>query len=69
MEEPYSGIYYIHKDGFFATQIVVMKELPKDNHLYLTSITRKMNKEDAERLAENIACLMDRIGQAYLASI
>ena len=31
-----------------------MKELSKDNHLYLTSITRKMNKEDAERLAENI---------------
>ena len=60
VEEPYSGIYYIHKDGFFATQIVVMKELSKDNHLYLTSITRKMNKEDAESLAKAVAGLKNK---------
>lgn len=57
VEKPYSGIYYVYKDGFFATQIVVMKELSKENHLFLTSITRKMNKEDAERLAEAVAGL------------
>ena len=48
VEKRYSGIYYIEKDGFFATQIVVMKELSKKNHLFLTSITRKMNKEDKD---------------------
>ena len=60
MEKPYSGIYYIYKDGFFATQIVVIKELSKENHLFLTSITRKMNKEDAECLAKAVARLTDK---------
>ena len=27
VEKPYGGIYYIVKEGFFVTQIIVLKEL------------------------------------------
>ena len=60
VEKPYDGIYYIKKDGFFATQIVVMKELSKKNHILLSSLTREMDKEGAERLAEFVAGLTDK---------
>lgn len=60
VEKRYSGIYYIEKDGFFATQIVVMKELSKKNHILLSSLTREMDKEGAERLAEFVAGLTDK---------
>lgn len=60
VEKPYGGIYYIVKEGFFVTQIIVLKELDKENHTCLTALTRKMDKDSAYRLAEFVADLTDK---------
>lgn len=60
VEKTYGGIYYIVKEGFFVTQIIVLKELDKENHTCLTALTRKMDKDSAYRLAEFVADLTDK---------
>lgn len=60
VEERYHGIYYISKEGYFATQIIVMKELSKENHTYLISLTSRMDKNDVLRLTKSIMGLTDK---------
>ena len=60
VEKTYGGIYYIVKECFFVTQIIVLKELDKENHTCLTALTRKMDKDSAYRLAEFVANLTDK---------
>ena len=44
IEEKYSGIYYIIKEGFLDMQIVVTKELSRENHIWLNSLTDNLKE-------------------------
>ena len=52
------GIYQI--DGMlFPMQIIVTRELEKKQHVWLRSLTRSMDLEQAEALLNNYGCLQD----------
>ena len=44
IEEKWAGIYYISKEGHIKTQIVVTKELSRENHIWLNSLSASMNE-------------------------
>ena len=50
IEEMYPGIYYIIKDGFIKTQVIVSHELSRENHIWLNSLSEKINLEQATEL-------------------
>lgn len=43
---PYQGIYYIHRNTWFPTQIIATKELPSKTHTWLRSLSEKLEEED-----------------------
>jgi hypothetical protein len=49
--EPYAGIYYIQKDTYLMTQIIVTEELDSGEHVWLRALTDRLKEEDARRLA------------------
>jgi hypothetical protein len=49
--EPYAGIYYIQKDTYLMTQIIVTEELDPEEHVWLRALTDRLKEEDARRLA------------------
>jgi hypothetical protein len=49
--EPYAGIYYIQKDTYLKTQIIVTEELEPKEHVWLRALTDRLKEEDARRLA------------------
>jgi hypothetical protein len=60
MDKPYNGIYYIEKDGFFKTQVIVSSELDKEHHEWITTLTKKLKVEQAQQLIENIENLTEK---------
>jgi hypothetical protein len=49
--EPYIGIYYIQKDTYLMTQIIVTEKLDAEEHVWLRALTDRLKEEDARRLA------------------
>jgi hypothetical protein len=47
--EPYAGIYYIQKDTYLMTQIIVTEELDSEEHVWLRARTDRLKEEDAEQ--------------------
>lgn len=66
---PYEGIYYINKEGFFPIQLIVAKELDKASHIWLTSLTDDMSKEDARRLLQETDILSEKDDKDYADSV
>lgn len=50
IEEKYKGIYYVYKEDFIATQIIVSKRLDPHNHMWLNALTKKLDRSRAEAL-------------------
>lgn len=50
IEEKFKGIYYICKEGFIPIQIIVSGELEYKNHVWLNSLTKKLDRKRAEEL-------------------
>lgn len=51
ISKPYHGIYYIKGNHIlFPTQFIVLKELDKEQHVWLTALTSNMTGSDAHRL-------------------
>lgn len=59
IQETYRGIYYVTKDNHFITQIIVSKQLSKENQKWLTLLNRNLNKEDAKRTVKQIETLAE----------
>lgn len=51
---PYRGIYYVTDTVLFPTQIIVIKELNEEAHIWLKALSREMQKEQMRRLLEKI---------------
>ncbi len=52
VEMPYKGIYYIQGISPFPAQVIVIKELGQEEHMWIKALTDKMKKTDLENLIE-----------------
>lgn len=59
INEVYDGIYYVTKDNHFLTQIIVSKQLSKDNQKWLTLLSKDLDKFDAKRTVAQIESLTE----------
>ena len=57
---PYHGIYYVLDAVLFPTQIVVIKELDKKNHMWLAALSEGMETVDMKELLEKIDTLTQK---------
>jgi len=57
VEQRYTGIYYVIKEGCFATQIIVSSELNPELHIWLVSLTKAMQQDTARKLVLSIDTL------------
>ena len=59
----YQGIYYVEHLWPFRLQIVVGKELDPEQHVWLTALTKQMDKNGASRLLDRVRKVKDEAGQ------
>lgn len=63
------GVYYVTGAGFFATQVIVPRELDEENNIWLTSLTDDMNQQQAKRLIEKSKELLGRPEAEYVDAV
>lgn len=59
VKEAFKGIYYVTRDNHFLTQIIVSKELSKENQKWLTLLSRDLSKTDAKRVVLQLEALTE----------
>ncbi len=67
--EAYPGIYYIAKEGFFPTQVIVSKSLSPENQKWLTVLRKNLTKVDIERTIYQLNELADNAEKIYGDSV
>ncbi|MDE7273407.1 MAG: hypothetical protein K2N95_10165 [Lachnospiraceae bacterium] len=67
--EVYKGVYYIENAGFFRTQVIVARELEEVSHIWLTSLTDAMNRQQAENLIIKSRELSDKPEASYVDAV
>lgn len=65
----YKGVYYIENAGFFKTQVIVARELAEESHVWLTSLTDAMNRQQAENLIIKSRELSDKPEASYVDAV
>lgn len=60
---PYPGIYYVIDRFHFPTQIIVTRELKKENHAWLKALSDKMDKQSMQEFLEKIRSLSGKADQ------
>ena len=57
----YRGIYYIEGNtAWFPTQIIVTKRLDKNMHIWLRSLSGRLDKNDVKNLLERVGEISDK---------
>ena len=69
VENRYPGIYYIHGKQFFPTQILVGREMSKDENPWLRCMTTKATKEDLHRLLKEYHDARDEADRQRISAI
>lgn len=69
INEVFKGIYYVIKDNHFLTQILVSKQLSKDNQKWLTLLSKDLDKEDVKRVVTQIESLTEESEKQHGDSI
>ncbi len=69
IEEKWPGIYYISKEGYIKIQIIVSGELSTENHIWLNSLSAKVNVEQATELIETTQKLVNLDEKNYADSL
>ena len=69
VEMPYKGIYYIQGISTFPAQVIVIKELGQEEHMWIKALTDKMKKTDLENLIEKSGELCDEYDRKLVESI
>ncbi len=67
--EKYPGIYYITKEGFFPTQILVSKRLSPENQKWLTVLCPNLTQADLERTVKQLNDLKSNAEKIYGDSV
>lgn len=57
IEEKETGIYYIIKEGYINMQVVVTKELSRENHIWLNSLAKHIDEEHITELISTTQAL------------
>lgn len=60
VSNPHKGIYYIESKVLFSTQVIVTKELDKEEHIWLGALSAKLQKQDMQELVKNIRKLTEK---------
>jgi len=69
VSNPYPGIYYIEGEVLFPTQIIVVRELDKTSHIWLTALSGKLEKQDISALLERTRTLREKADSVLQVSI
>ena len=69
VSNPYPGIYYIEGEVLFPTQIIVVRELDKTSHIWLTALSGKLEKQDISALLERTRTLREKMDKEYADSV
>ncbi|MCM1184348.1 MAG: hypothetical protein NC337_13335 [Roseburia sp.] len=69
VEQAYEGVYYIGGAGFFATQVVVARELDGDGHIWLKALTDSIGRNQARQLINRSRELLDRPEAEYADAV
>lgn len=67
--EMYKGVYHIQNAGFFKTQVIVARELEEESHIWLTSLTDTLNRQQAENLIDKSKALSDKPEAGYVDAV
>ncbi len=54
MTSPYKGVYYILDAVLFPTQIIVTRELRKEDHTWLKALSSQLEKQEMKELLDKI---------------
>lgn len=65
----FKGIYYVIRDNQFLTQIIVSKELSKENQKWLTLLSRELDMSDAKRVVDQIEALTQESNKQHGDSV
>ena len=69
VKEIFKGIYYVIGQNYFSTQIIVSKELSRENQKWLTLLSKDLNKSDAKRVVAQIETLTAEREKGYVDSV
>ena len=69
MTNPYRGIYYVHGEVLFPTQIIVTKELDGENHKWLKAISGSLSKQQMRDLLDGASSFTQKIDQELVDSV
>lgn len=69
VSNPYRGIYYVEGAVLFPTQIVVTKELDRTDHIWLTSLSENLKKQNVLELLESINQLPGKMDREFADSV
>lgn len=50
LTNPWPGIYYVNKEGFFPLQIIASGEMRQEAHVWLSSLRSDLSNQAAEQL-------------------
>jgi len=59
INQVFKGIYYATKENQFLTQIIVSKQLSKENQKWLTLLSKDLDKADAKRVVAQMGVLTE----------
>ncbi len=54
IKNPYPGIYYVLGGVLFRTQIIVIRELERENHIWLKALSDQLDKQEIQELLERV---------------
>ena len=69
LSKRHPGIYHVERDLLFPVQIVVARELDKREHVWLRALSKKMERDDFERLSEAAAKLKETANGEFIDSV
>ena len=69
IEEKWEGIYYITMEDYIHIQVVVTKELDRENHIWLNSLSANMSKDYIEELITTTQALENNDEKDYADSL
>ncbi len=69
IEENEKGIYYIIKEGYITIQIVVIRELSKENHIWLNSLSEHLEESHVIDLINTTQALKHNDEKIYADSL
>lgn len=66
---PYAGIYYILDAVLFPTQVIVGRELKREDHTWIKALSDRVQKQEMKELLERINSLTQKLDRELADSV